>query len=96
MYTIVASTMREEMTHTQVMHAFHEKVERLLKEGWTPYGDILYYPNGITQAMVFGPMDKEIERAIERAQVLGSRIPKELELRIGGGTLPPPKEHWYD
>ena len=96
MYTIVASTMKEDMTSEQVINLFHMKVERLLKEGWTPYGEILYYPNSITQAMVFGPADKDIGRAIKRDQLFGSIIPKNLELRIGGTVVPSPNKHWYD
>ena len=54
---------------------------KLAKQGWIPHGDIIYYVNGLSQAMVQGeapPSD------LERVFLHGSKTPRLLKFCIGG------------
>ena len=53
----------------------------LARDGWVPTGNIMYYVNGVSQAMTKGhvPLSE-----LERAQSLGSTQPRILVHRFGG------------
>ena len=89
-YTIVVSVMEQKMTSDEVKKIFNLKVEMLLRNGWTPAGEVLYYPNAITIAMQKGEVAME---EIVRSERYGSRTPRELTYRLGGrGHMG--EKHW--
>ena len=53
----------------------------LAKQGWIPHGDIIYYVNGLAQAMVQGEAPAS---DLERVFLHGSTRPRILRYCIGG------------
>lgn len=53
----------------------------LAKQGWIPHGDIIYYVNGLAQAMVQGAAPAS---DLERVFLHGSKTPLLLRYCIGG------------
>ena len=49
--------MQRYMTQDEVMAEFTQKIADLSEQGWVPYGDIMYYVNGVSQAMIMGDPD---------------------------------------
>ena len=81
MYTIVSSIMKRYSTTEEVLFEFNEKVTNLAKEGWVPYGEVMYYVNGVSQAMIQGdPVLTDLERVF----LHGSTRPRILRYCIGG------------
>ena len=80
MYTIVSSIMKRYSTTEEVLFEFNEKVTNLAKQGWVPYGEVMYYVNGVSQAMTFGTPDMS---DLERMNSLGSTTPRTFKYCIG-------------
>lgn len=78
MYTIVSAIMKRYTTTDELFSEFEEKRMNLAKQGWIPHGDIIYYVNGLAQAMVQGASD------LERVFLHGSTRPHILRYCIGG------------
>jgi len=81
MYTIVSSIMKSYSTTDEVFFEFNEKRNNLAKQGWVPYGDIMYYVNGVSQAMIMGDPDVS---DLERVFLHGSTRPRIMKYCIGG------------
>jgi hypothetical protein len=81
MYTIVSSIMKRYDTTDDVMAEFSKKRADLTKKGWMPYGDVMYYVNGVSQAMTFGTPDMSDLPLIHS---LGSTRPRIMKHCIGG------------
>ena len=81
MYTIVSSIMKRYSTTEEVLFEFNEKVSNLAKEGWVPYGEVMYYVNGVSQAMIQGEAPAS---DLERVFLHGSTRPRILRYCIGG------------
>jgi hypothetical protein len=81
MYTIVSSIMQRYMTQDEVMTEFTQKLADLAEQGWVPYGDIMYYVNGVSQAMIMGDPDVS---DLERVFLHGSTRPRIMKYCIGG------------
>jgi len=81
MYALVSSIMKRYSTTDEVFFEFNEKRNNLAKQGWVPYGDIMYYKNGVSQVMIFGDPDLS---DIPRIQLHGSIYPRVLNYCIGG------------
>jgi hypothetical protein len=80
MYTIVSSIMERYSTTEEVISEFNEKVTNLAKQGWVPYGEVMYYVNGLAQAMIQGDPDLT---DLERVFLHGSRRPRIFRYCIG-------------
>lgn len=70
--------MKRYTTTDELFLEFEEKRMNLAKQGWIPHGDIIYYVNGLAQAMVQGASD------LERVFLHGSKTPLLLKFCIGG------------
>ena len=81
MYTLVSSIMKRYSTTDEVFFEFNEKRNNLAKQGWVPYGDIMYYVNGVSQAMIMGDPDVS---DLERVFLHGSTRPRIMKYCIGG------------
>jgi hypothetical protein len=81
MYTIVSAIMKRYSTSDEVFLDFAEKRMKLAKKGWMPYGEVMYYVNGVSQAMTFGTPDMS---DLVRIHSLGSTQPRILKYCIGG------------
>ena len=81
MYTLVSSIMKRYSTTDEVFFEFNEKRNNLAKQGWVPYGDIMYYKNGVSQVMIFGDPDLS---DIPRVFLHGSPTPQLFKFCIGG------------
>jgi hypothetical protein len=82
MYTILSSIMQRYTTQDEVMAEFTQKLADLAKQGWVPYGDIMYYVNGVSQAMIMGDQDVS---DLKRVFLHGStRDPGHFQHCIGG------------
>ena len=84
MYTLVSSIMKRYSTTDEVFFEFNEKRNNLTKQGWVPYGDIMYYVNGVSQAMIMGDPDVS---DLERVFLHGSTRPRIMKYCIGGEGL---------
>ena len=80
MYTILSAVMRYNTTSDQIYEEFMEKRAALAKKGWMPYGDVMYYVNGVSQAMTFGTPDMS---DLEVVHSLGSTHPRTLKFCYG-------------
>ena len=81
MYTIVSAIMKRYSTTEEVLFEFNEKVTNLAKEGWVPYGEVMYYMNGVGQAMIQGdPVLTDLDRVF----LHGSTRPRILRYCFGG------------
>ena len=82
MYTIVSSIMKRYSTTEEVLFEFNEKVTNLAKQGWVPYGEVVYYVNGVSQAMIQGdPVLTDLERVFLHGS---TRDPGHFQHCIGG------------
>ena len=81
MYTIVSAIMKRYSTTEEVIFEFNEKVTNLAKEGWVPYGEVMYYVNGVSQAMTQGEAPAS---DLDRVFLHGSTRPRILRYCIGG------------
>jgi hypothetical protein len=81
MHTLVSSIMKRYSTTDEVFFEFNEKRNNLAKQGWVPYGDIMYYVNGVSQAMIMGDPDVS---DLERVFLHGSTRPRIMKYCIGG------------
>jgi len=81
MYTIVSAIMKRYTTTDELFAEFEEKRMNLAKQGWIPHGDIIYYVNGLAQAMVQGAAPAS---DLERVFLHGSKTPLLLKFCIGG------------
>ena len=81
MYTIVSAIMKRYSTTEEVLFEFNEKRMNLAKEGWIPYGEVMYYVNGVGQAMIQGEAPAS---DLERVFLHGSTRPRILRYCIGG------------
>ena len=81
MYTIVSAIMKRNTTTDETFAEFAEKRMKLAKKGWVPYGDIMYYVNGVSQAMIMGDPDVS---DLERVFLHGSTRPRIMKYCIGG------------
>jgi hypothetical protein len=80
MYTIVSAIVEPKRTSDQTYEEFMEKRAALAKKGWMPYGDVMYYVNGVSQAMTFGTPDMS---DLEVVHSLGSTHPRTLKFCYG-------------
>jgi len=81
MYTIVSAIMKRYSTTEEVLFEFDEKVTNLAKQGWVPYGEVMYYLNGVSQAMIQGdPVLTDLERVF----LHGSTRPRIFRYCFGG------------
>ena len=81
MYTIVSAIMKRNTTTEEVLFDFNEKVTNLAKQGWVPYGEVMYYVNGVSQAMIQGdPVLTDLERVF----LHGSTRPCSFRYCFGG------------
>jgi hypothetical protein len=81
MYTIVSSITKRYSTADDVFLNFVEKRTNLAKQGWVPHGEVMYYKNGVSQAMVFGDPDLT---DLTRVFLHGSPTPQLPKFCIGG------------
>jgi hypothetical protein len=81
MYTIVSAIMKRYSTTEEVIFEFNEKVTNLAKQGWIPHGDIIYYVNGLAQAMIQG---NPVLTDLDRVFLHGSTRPRILRYCFGG------------
>jgi hypothetical protein len=81
MYTIVSSIMKRHSTTDDVIFELNEKVTNLAKQGWVPYGEVVYFLNGVSQTLTQGNPDMS---DLERVFLHGSTRPRILEFRYGG------------
>ena len=73
--------MKRYDTTDDVTAEFSKKRADLTKKGWMPYGDVMYYVNGVSQAMIQGdPVLTDLERVF----LHGSTRPRILRYCIGG------------
>ena len=83
MYTIVSSIRMDKFNvRSEVLFDFNQKRANLAEQGWVPYGDIMYYVNGVAQAMIIGDPDVS---DLKRVFLHGStRDPGHFQHCIGG------------
>lgn len=95
-FTIVVSVMEKNMTSDETIVLFKERVIQTVKLGWSPYGEVLFWANAVSQVMISDPIDLETSGPdIEKAQRGGSLNPRELNYYLGGrGHMG--EKHWYD
>ena len=81
MYTIISAIMKRNTTTDEVFLEFAEKRMNLAKQGWVQYGEVMYYVNGVSQAMIQGdPVLTDLDRVF----LHGSTRPRILRYCIGG------------
>ena len=80
MYTLVSAIMTRKSTTDETYAEFMKKRSELARKGWKPYGEIMYYVNGVSQAMTFGTPDMS---DLERMNSLGSTTPRTFKYCIG-------------
>ena len=81
MYTIVSAIMKRNTTTDETFAEFAEKRMKLAKKGWAPYGEVMYYVNGVSQAMTFGTPDMS---DLPLVHTHGSTRPRIMKYCIGG------------
>ena len=81
-FTIVSSMMTKDSTRREIMTELKEKVSKLTQSGWVCFGNVTYFVNGISQAMVPATLSESeypsvyIELAKHEAN--GTRKPKRI------------------
>ena len=51
-FTIVSAMMTKESTSREIMRELKDKVSKLRETGWVCFGNVTYFVNGVSQAMV--------------------------------------------
>ena len=73
--------MKRNTTTDETFFDFAEKRMTLAKKGWVPYGEVMYYVNGVSQAMTFGTPDMS---DLPLVHTHGSTRPRIMKYCIGG------------
>jgi len=94
-FTVVTSVMEKNMTSDETIAVFRDRVNKAAESGWSPYGEVFYWTNAVSQVMVSDPIDMETAKAeIEKICMHGSTQTHPLVYRLGGrGHMG--EKHWY-
>ena len=80
--TIVSAMMTKESTSMEIMKELKEKVSKLGQNGWVCFGNVTYFVNGVSQAMVPATLsDSEYPRVsveLAKHEANGTRKPKRI------------------
>jgi len=81
-FTIVSAMMTKETTTREIMTELNEKVSKLEKNGWTCFGNVTYFVNGVSQAMIPVTLNESeyplVSIELAKHQANGTRKPKRI------------------
>jgi len=87
--------MEKNMAADDVITLFTNKIKTAVGKGWEPYGEVLYWPNAVSQVLISDPIDLDTAAPIiERLLQGGSQNPIKMRYFFGGrGHMG--EKHWY-
>jgi len=81
-FTIVSAMMTKESTSREIMTELKDKVSKLGQSGWVCFGNITYFVNGVSQAMVPATLNESeyprVLAELAKHEVNGTRKPKRI------------------
>jgi len=81
-FTIISAIMTKETTTRDIIKELTEKVLKLLHSGWVCFGNVSYFTNGVSQAMIPANLSESeyslVSLELTKHEKNGTRKPKRL------------------
>ena len=81
-FTIVSAMMTKESISREIMIELKEKVSKLEQNGWVCFGNVSYFVNGVSQAMIPVSLNESeyplVSIELAKHEKNGTRKPKRL------------------
>jgi hypothetical protein len=81
-FTIVSAMMTKDSTSREIMTELKEKVSKLGQSGWVCFGNVSYFVNGVSQAMVPATLSESeyplVSVELTKHEANGTRKPKRV------------------
>ena len=81
-FTIVSAMMTKETTSREIMIELNDKVSKLEQNGWVCFGNVSYFVNGVSQAMIPVSLNESeyplVSIELAKHESNGTRKPKRI------------------